>query len=559
MAAISLLGKKCQWFKAEVGLDLSSTPIEYAFCRYAVASGEPLIVEDATLDERFVENPLVTAHPRIRAYAGAPLLLDDGSAIGTVCVLDTKSRAFSKHEIDGLSVLARQVVLQLQVESLIERQVHNVTGLKKLRRELNDLASTDVLAGLFNRRGFVRELDGFLGGRRARATKRPSAKPTTLLCIDIDDFKAVNDLHGHDIGDRVLSLLGTRIREALGSDDFAARIGTDIFAVAMADEDAVSSTARLEKFLALVSQPVAVSGALVHLAVSAGYTGVEADAGGAAALLDRTDRAIGRAKELGGAQLCEWSREISEVLHHDRSLRAFVRSTLRSDDVCVFFQPVIDLQSGRLVRREALLRWSSIGPSGTNPASFVATAEAIGLIKEVGRLVLEQSCRALARWSTTEPGVGVAVNVSPLQIDTDLVDDVAAALRSHRLDPSLLTLEITENALFDRSVGGVAVLQDLHQMGVRISIDDFGSGYSSMSMLCDLPIDEVKIDRQFCSGNDPQLMMVAGAAIDLGHSLGLQVVAEGIETLEVLDSLINLGCEAGQGFLFGKPSPLTRT
>lgn len=555
MAAISLLGKKCQWFKAEVGLNLSSTPVEYAFCRYAVASGEPLIVEDARADDRFAENPLVTADPLIRSYAGAPLLLQDGSAIGTVCVLDRVARGFDAHEIELLSVLARQVVVQLQLESLIERQTRNVAGLQKLRTELDAVASCDVLTGLFNRRGFVRELEGVLG-RGGRSSRRRRSKPEVLVSVDIDDFKAVNDLHGHETGDRVLAVLGQRISDALSDDEFAARVGTDNFVLALTASTAGGAETRSHEFLDMMSEPVVVNGASIQLVASVGHTAVSSNGGGAATALDRADRAVRRAKNLGGAQLCQWTSSINDVFDHDRSVRAFVRSTLRSNDVCVYFQPVIDLKTGRLVRREALLRWTSVAPSGTDPGAFIAAAENMGVIKEVGRLVLQQSCAAARQWSTDDSGVGVAVNVSPRQIDSDLITDVSSALTTYRLDPTLLTLEITESSLFDRSVGGMEVLQELHEMGVRISIDDFGSGYSSMSMLCRLPIDEVKIDRQFCSGTNPQLMVVVGAAVDLGHSLGLQVVAEGIETLEVLDSLIDLGCEAGQGFLLGKPSPL---
>lgn len=553
MAAISLLGKKCQWFKAEVGLHVDSTPIEQAFCRYTVLGPEVMVVPDATLDARFRDNPLVTSGT-IRAYAGAPLVLHDGTPVGALCVIDTEPREFTAVETQLLEVLARQVVVQLQLEALIDRQAGTISDLEDLRRELDFQVNHDPLTGLLNRRGLTDALKLLLGASQAHPRGGGDAA-VSLIFIDLDDFKMINDEHGHQFGDEVLALIARRLSGRSPVEAVLARIGGDEFVVGMLHPSGKAPSGDyLEWLREMLAEPACIDGVRVELRASAGVaTEVTAEAS-ASSLLEQADRAMYVAKQRTKSPNPEWSSTRAAALAHGRSVRSLVRQVLDTRRVSMAFQPIVDLGSHTLLRREALVRWQALPTDvDTSPGAFVAAAERSGQINRLGRVVLDRSCMAAAAWQAAEPGVGVSVNVSPRQIRREFVEEVSASLSEHGLPPRLLTLELTENSMLERSDTALCVLEALKRIGVRISVDDFGSGYSSMSMLCDLPVAEVKVDRQFCSASDGPLMAITEAAITLGHSLGLCVVAEGIETDEVLQRLTDLGCDAGQGFFLGRP------
>lgn len=556
MAAISLLGKTCQWFKAEVGLNVDSTPIEQAFCRYTAASREVLLVPDARLDPRFVDNPLVTSGT-IRSYAGAPLLLHDGSAIGALCVLDTKPRDFGEREVELLRVLAAQVISQLQLEALLERQAEAISDLEHVRHELKFQASHDPLTQLLNRRGLEAELDLLLAQGSA-GRNDAAASYGSLIFIDLDGFKQINDQLGHKAGDAVLEEIGKRFKQNCPKQAVIARLGGDEFVVAVVhgfqDRPAESLVSTLVQ---AVAEPMMVAGARVAVTASAGLACAPVTSLRAADLIDSADRAMYTAKKRGGGQAAAWQNTAHAVTPTTPSCVRFVRDALRAERIEMAFQPVVDLFTGQVLRREALVRWHGGELTEITPSAFVAAAEHSGNIKKLGRIALSQACTAAAEWQRIEPGVGVAVNVSALQIDEQLVIDVSRALSHQALDPRLLTLELTETSQLDRSNTAIKVLNDLASIGVRLSLDDFGTGSSSMAMLCELPFVEAKIDRRFCASVNDRLMAVVGAAIDLSHSLGLTVVAEGIETVSVRNELIKLGCDAGQGFFYSQPEFLT--
>lgn len=555
MAAISLLGKECQWFKAEVGLNRQSTPIEHAFCRYTAASNRVMIVADATRDDRFADNPLVTSGT-IRSYAGAPLRLTDGSVIGALCVLDTAPRDFDAGDAELLEVLARQVVGQLQLEALIDQQADTIADLEATRTQLKFEAGHDSLTRLLNRRGLETTLNQMIDDMTS-ASGTATESYVSIIFVDLDGFKQINDQYGHQVGDQVLVEVAKRMTMTCPGEAVMARFGGDEFLVAMV-HDATSgvSKACLESLVAAIAEPMILDAMTVKLSASAGLACEPVSALGAADVIDRADRAMYFAKKHGRGQTRIWSatEAIATFSHPAESglTEDCVVDVLCQDRVRMAFQPVVDLVSGRLLRREALVRWLA-QPSTISPSVFIAAAEEWGHIKQLGRIALSQSCEAAASWQSTAPGVGVAVNISALQVDDEFFDNVIETLALSALDPELLTLELTETSLFDRSAPSVEVLAALADFGIRISLDDFGTGYSSMSMLCDLPIAETKIDRRFCSSLDERLMAVAKATIELSHSLGISVVAEGIESTEVRDHLVELGCDAGQGFLFGHP------
>lgn len=552
MAAISVLGEDEQWIKAAFGMCVEATRGDMPLCRLTAEKGQMTVIEDVSVDPQFGLSPKNDGRPNVKAYMGAPLLLADGSSIGAVCVLDEVPRRFGPRERDLLEVISRHVVAQFQLEDLIEKQAADIKQLEEVRTELAYQARHDALTGLLNRRGLVQRLDELLG---ADVVNRPTI---TLLFIDLDDFKAVNDSMGHEVGDRVLAIIAKRTRRLLRDADLIARLGGDEFVIALATPHGrvVDAASFAKRLLDTICSPITVEGVTLQLDASVGIAETTDAPITPSQLIDNADRAMYRVKNAGGGESACWSPALSAEMDNDRAVRNFVRETTLNGDIAMHFQPVLDLESGELIRREALIRWNDEAPVPLDPARFVAVAESSGLIREVGRTVLHQSCQAAAAWLAQDPGVGVSVNVSSLQVIPALVEEVQEALQLAELAAEYLTLEITESSLLERTDAVLDVLNRLHDLGLRISIDDFGTGYSSMSMLCNLPVDEVKIDRQFCSTTDPQLLTIAEASISLGHALGLEVVAEGIETSEILDRIIGMGCESGQGFLFGRPAPV---
>lgn len=555
MAAVTLLDEHVQRFKASIGLDIDSTPIEHAFCRYTVRSDSVMVVPDASSDMRFSANPLVTENPGIQAYAGAPLILADGTRVGAMCVLDTAPRELPERQQAQLALLARLVVGQLQLETLIAAQSQHIDELKIARNKLRHEASHDHLTGILNRRGLIHKLDRALASNHPSSIGSPPAA-ISVLFIDLDNFKMVNDTLGHEVGDQVLVEFARRLRAHLGERDLAGRIGGDEFVAALYESPSEHVDEVVEKLLQWLEQPILIGGEEIVPRASAGLATVNPTDRRALDLIDRADRAMYTVKQKGGGRPSMWSERLQARRQNDeRSQRAFVRSSLLDRSIIAHYQPVCDLSTGELIRMEALLRWDCAAPAGTTPTEFIAAAESSGLITDVGTEMMMQACLAAARWAPVAPGVGVSVNVSPLQVSFDLPGAIRHALATAELAPDLLTIEITESTGLEGNNAAASVLDEIHATGVRISLDDFGTGYASMSTLYDLPFDELKIDRKFCSVPDEDRLAIVTAALALGHSLGLQVVAEGIEDQVMLEELADLGCEAGQGYLLGRPAP----
>lgn len=554
MAAVTLLDKHEQRFKASVGLGMERTPLEHAFCRYTVRSDEVMVVPDATADLRFSANPLVTGETGIRAYAGAPLILADGSRVGAVCVLDTEARDLPAEQQAHLALIARQVVGQLQLETLISEQSQHIGELERARNELRHEASHDHLTGLLNRRGFIRELDRILAANHPNSIGQPPPQ-ISVVFIDMDNFKMINDTLGHDAGDQVLAEFAQRLRARSAPTDLVGRIGGDEFVVTLYDSPSEHVDTVVQGIISLLEQPIVVDGEFVEIRASVGMATANPTDRLALGLIDRADRAMYTVKRKGGGRPSLWSERLEARRHGDeRSVRAFVRSCLIEQSIISHYQPVCDLSTGEPMRMEALLRWDSAAPARVTPSNFIAAAESSGLIGAVGLEMLTQACWAATRWAREMPGVGVSVNVSPLQVTTELPCIIERVLDLTGLASDLLTIEVTESAVLEGKPMVASVFEAIHQSGVRISLDDFGTGYASMSMLYDLPFDELKIDRKFCSVPDPDRLAIVSAAVELGHSLGLHVIAEGIENSQMLVELTDLGCEAGQGYLLGRPA-----
>ena len=420
----------------------------------------------------------------------------------------------------------------------------DVTDRVLLERELRQAAYTDSLTGLANRAAL---------GERLQSD---AARPAALLLLDLDGFKAVNDTHGHGVGDEVLQLVGQRLRRSCRPSDFVARLGGDEFVVLVEGaEDRVLPLAR--RLLRVLDEPVDLGEREVQLGCSIGiaYPGVT----GAETALRDADIAMYNAKGRGKACFAVFEPPMREAVLDRAGLADDLRIALAENQLALRYHPVIDVCTRAVVGLEALLRWQHPTRGELSPMLFVPLAEENGLIVEMGEWVLREACTQLRQWHADLPDhrrLTVSVNLSALQLHApDLVDRVAAILSETGLPPRRLVLELTESVLVDDVDDAVAVLERLRSLGVRLAMDDFGAGYSSMQYLKRLPFDFVKLDRGLLEGvdRDPAALALADAVLGLLGRLGLRTVAEGIETDGQLAVVEQLGCELGQGYLVALP------
>ncbi|MBX9244962.1 EAL domain-containing protein [Actinotalea ferrariae] len=436
-------------------------------------------------------------------------------------------------------VVVRQLVAFRENDTLL-------TSLGLHEQKLRHEATHDALTGLANRALFAERLSAAVdhGGADRRLS---------LVLVDLDGFKAINDTLGHAVGDGMLAGVAQRLRAGVRSDDVVARLGGDEFAILVDGLGADAVEAVLTRLTASLAQPLLVDGHEVTVRASFGV--VEGGAGDdPEALLRQADVAMYEAKERGEGSFERYRPGMEQRGAERHRIAAELRTAIAEDQLVLHYQPVVTLPEGRITGVEALVRWQHPTQGLVRPASFIPAAEETGLVVPLGRWVLREATRQAASWIADHGGAGlrtVAVNASAQQLqDPGFATDVAAALRDSGLDAGRLTIEITEST----AVGGGATdasLRDLRAMGVRISLDDFGTGRSTLSLLVDCLVDEIKLDRRFApvAGADA----IAGAVLQLARGLGIDAVAEGVETAEQADDLGDLGYGLAQGFLFARP------
>ncbi|MET0426547.1 MAG: EAL domain-containing protein, partial [Actinoplanes sp.] len=428
------------------------------------------------------------------------------------------------------------------------------------RRELEDRlvrqAYTDSLTGMPNRAAFRRRL--------AQAIDESAGVPVTVLLLDLDDFKLVNDNLGHSAGDELLSTLAERLRAQVRPGDMLARLGGDEFAILVRDLDPADAAVLAERLLGTARDPIRLGSRDVTCSMSLGIaTTGECDIADPEAcaeqLLGNADLAMYAAKRDGRNAYAVFDPTMTLSVLEEAQLRADIERALEHDEFRVLYQPVVDMQTQRVTSVEALVRWQHPTDGLLGPYHFIAAAEANGLIVPLGRWVLRQACAQLAQWraeSDDAAHLKVNVNLSARQFQyAGLVADVAEALADAGLDAASLTLEITESMLMADITMAKETLHALRALGCRLAIDDFGTGYSSLSYLKQLPVDVIKIDKTFVDEVhiDEDDVALVDAVAGLGAALKMQTVAEGIETDEQWDTLKRLGIDHGQGFLFSRP------
>ncbi len=430
--------------------------------------------------------------------------------------------------------------------------VSDITDRKRAELELQRRALYDDVTGLPNRT--------LLQDRLSQALRqRTSSQSIGLLFIDLDDFKAVNDSYGHQAGDVVLREIAQRLASVVREGDTLARLAGDEFVVVCPDiEGELEADALSQRILAAIARPIAVAGTHVTVDASIGIALHEAPRDGEQLVRD-ADVAMLQAKRQGRGRHVMFDAHVArKSRYHLEDVRQ-LRLGLDRGEVEVFYQPQVDLEAGSICSVEALARWRHPSRGLLRPSQFIDLAEASGVIVQLGRYVLRAACMQAARWSRQLPrALPIAVNVSARQLDdTELANTVRDALQGSELPPELLALEITETALMSDPDRALRVLTDLRDQGIRIAIDDFGTGYSSLSHLKRLPVDEIKIDREFVDGVDVEGddRSIVDAVVSMAKALDLRVVGEGVETEAQADALQAIGCNVVQGFLFGHPAP----
>ncbi len=441
-----------------------------------------------------------------------------------------------------------------ELESLsagLERRVQARTAeLEALSRRFRHDALHDALTGLPNRAHFREQLGGVVA----------SGEPFAVLYLDFDRFKSVNDSFGHAVGDALLVALGGRLQASARPGDLAARLGGDEFAVLLAGVADTAAAARLaERLMALFAEPFAVPGHLLHTTPSVGvvWSGVWGGVSAEETMRD-ADIAMYRAKAQGRACFVVFEATMREHLLTRLALEADLRGAAARGELEVYYQPVLEAANGSLAGFEALVRWQHPERGLVSPADFIPLAEETGLVVELDRWVLECACAQLRVWQETAPELSVSVNLSSRNFARpDLEPFVAETLAHTGLRPEHLTLELTEGTLLERSRAVQDNLTALGQLGVRLHIDDFGTGYSSLAYLQRFDADALKIDRAFVAGllKGGDHAELVKTVIGMAHNLGMQVVAEGVESEGQLAELCLLGCEYVQGYLFSRPVP----
>ncbi|MGI4939457.1 MAG: putative bifunctional diguanylate cyclase/phosphodiesterase [Janthinobacterium lividum] len=440
---------------------------------------------------------------------------------------------------------------------LLVAVVLTLRGSARLRAALartETIARHDPLTGLPNRLLFREHMEHVLGHLRQEGGH------AAVLFLDLDGFKAVNDVLGHAAGDELLRAVSSRLRGGVDAADLVVRLGGDEFAIVQRDPRQPAAGAALsERLVAAMREPIEIQGQPIAIGTSIGIALADAATASTNDLLHDADIALYRAKAEGRGTWRVFTPEMDRTVRARHALEADLRRALAEEQFELHYQPQVEADTGRLVAFEALIRWRHPQRGLVSPLEFIPVAEETGLIVGLGAWVLERACADAAGWPER---VGVAVNLSPAEfVCGEPVRHVEQALVASGLDATRLQVEITESVLLRNSAETVAVLHRLRAMGVRIAMDDFGTGYSSLSYLRQFPFDKVKIDQSFVRdiGMGRCGVEVVRAMVGLGRALGIKVLVEGVETSEQAALLRTERCEEFQGYLFGRPQPLHET
>lgn len=663
VAAVNMIGSDHVFFAASLGVDDVNMSRDVSFCAHAITQTNVMVVPDATQDERFHDNPLVTGDTNLRFYAGVPLFSPEGLALGALCVIDDRPHTdFSKDDCQRLQELAKMASdrlelrrievaaersrppfaeyagssstpviwfdehlhiiewnetaaashgyelldkLALQFDMLLPEHTRasfrelitqsitaqslekiiipaEMTGMRKdgsefrfgfalfgwrdagrmqfeavlkdltvqqrEQEELRQQANIDGLTSLANRGNFYRRVEEVL----------TSPAPAAVLIIDLDGFKDINDTLGHTLGDAILREVASRLLQLSASDDVVGRIGGDEFAIMLANVTDSHTVMQLAgAMINAIAQPIKVDDHEVHVAASCGVALAPAQAQEALELVSDADLALFKAKSIGRGRIFLFVPALRMEAMARRVYGLELHRAVDKGEFMLFYQPQINMADGSITGAEALIRWHHPERGILSPAAFLPALEGGSLAVTVGSWIINEACAQAAYWRRSgAPEFRIGVNLCSAQFRVgDLASEVIETLARHGLPPEALELEVTENIVLDNDDIVLEILQRLHDHGVGIAFDDFGTGYASLSLLKTYPLSRIKIDQSFVRGilTSKRDASVIRAILDMARNFDLETIAEGIETEAEYDCLRQEKCDEGQGYLFGKP------
>ncbi|MFC5495958.1 putative bifunctional diguanylate cyclase/phosphodiesterase [Caenimonas terrae] len=531
MGTLTFVDAGRQWYKSRVGVTVTQTPRDKAFCAHTILDSDRLLeVQDVALVPWFDPQLYGQDGPAVRFYAGVPLKTREGSSIGTLCVMDEVPRSLSEGQRDALNKLAKAVSTQLN-----------------LRRQLRIATQTDRLTGLPNWFHFEAQFDA----------SRPSKG--IVAFVRLKTVSQINSAHGFRVADALIKQTADRLRAFTDGGAFIGRIKRGLFILFFPDADPEEfSSATAPELTAVLQAPYSVNNLGLVCPINLGFAAFPRDGNSLDEVVNAADAALQMAIERD-EPVAFFDKSVDNVLSMHYRLEPQLREALHAGQFVNYYQPKIDLATGRIAGVEALIRWMHPQRGLVPPMEFVPALEATGLISEVGKQIIR---RALADWTAWKdaglPAPRIAVNVAAAQLRSDaFVQDLRGALEASGADGSALGVEVTESVLIGNMERAIEVLTEVRKLGVPVAIDDFGTGYSSLAYIVTLPIDEVKIDRAFVKKitADPAYKGIVATCISLAHNLNLKVVAEGVEIEGQAAILRQLGCDQAQGFLYSPPVP----
>lgn len=445
-------------------------------------------------------------------------------------------------------VILGMISVTLNMFQTLREQFAAAEASARMADNMRRLARTDVVTGLLNRAGLNHDLVELL-------IALPEGRKLAMFWLDLDKFKEVNDMLGHPVGDRVLGEVARRLTAEAPDDAVVARFGGDEFIIVAQVADRAESERLARAVAEAISRSMPIDGNRIDIAASMGVALLPDDGPDIDTLMQGADLALYHAKVGGRNQVCFFDNSMTRNLVRKKEIETELRAAIQRDELSIFFQPIVDLETGRIRTFEALVRWFHPEKGELRPDEFIPVAEESGAIITLGNWITAQAAKACAQWPED---VTIAVNLSPMQLRAPgAALGILAALREARLDPRRLELEITESLLLDDNANTVRFIEDLSDEGVRFALDDFGTGYSSLHYINKFPFKKIKVDRSFVSGPNAgrKSDAIIRAVAEMGSTLDMEIVAEGLETIEQVQAVRSAGCTLGQGYYFSRAVP----
>jgi diguanylate cyclase (GGDEF)-like protein len=508
-------------------------------CGNAVFCNEPIFVIDAAKDDRCGDTRDVFKEFGLSACWSTPIRDTEGRSIGSFALSSFEIRKPGSFHKQLLAIAAHMVGIILQRS---EQQ-----------KKLEFMAFNDPLTGLANRTSLFSQIEA------AIHTSRANMSSFSLLFLDLDRFKNLNDTFGHTVGDEVLTIISNRLKETLGQRAVLSRVGGDEFVVLIQDDSEAAHIASL--ITTSLKQPIIYRSHSFKIDCSMGVASYPADGDTAEELLKNADTAMYHAKKRGGNKASFYEPALSKKAEQAFNIEHDLHNALLNNEFQLVYQTQIDCQTNKPIGVEALIRWHSPDSGLVSPADFIPIAEETGLIVPIGEWVVQEALQQMEpifHSIDTDSLLNLSINVSGAQLNGEHVDSILALINQSAIPNHCIELEITETFLVQEAESSAVQLNKIREAGVKLAIDDFGIGYSSLAYLKRFKVNTLKIDRMLINdiNTDADDRAISQAVIALGHSLGLQVVAEGVETAEQAESLKQMGCDIWQGFYFSKPVPL---